>query len=162
MASRFLLLTALASVVALQSTIAFSAGQSVTSTSIGRFATEAFELPFQEQADLCSAQHPELKSAFTMAITELRKRYVSLLVQALETEQFATLLEAEVPQSLFLLNRQQSAMRRQVNTTIAQEACDKALGGYPDISDQLLSETIRILLRSMKSIIDASRAQGAK
>jgi hypothetical protein len=141
---------------------AFSASDSVTSTSIGRFALEAFDLPLQERVDLCSTLYPKLKPAITTATAELRGRYMSLLTQELETERFATLLKAEVPLGLFALYRGQSAMRRQVNTRITQQRCESAISEYAGASDQVLSSTIRVLLTSVKSRIDADKEQGAK
>jgi hypothetical protein len=162
MAIRSLFLIVFASAVSLQLTIARSADDPIAATSIGRFAIEAFDLPFQERVDLCSSQYPALKPALSTMIADLHTRYVALLVQELKTEQFASLVDAEVPQSLFALNRGQSAMRREVNTRTTEKRCKMMLAEYPGISDQILLGNMRLLLTSTKSTIDSRKTQSAK
>jgi hypothetical protein len=151
----------LATFVTLTATVARPADDPIAATSIGRFSIEAFALPVGEQVNLCSEKYPALQSALTAASAELRERYVAQLAEMLRTERFAPLLTAEVPNDLFQLNRQQSAMRRTVNTTISQERCERTLGEFTQMSDQLLQFTIGQLLSSTKSIIDrnASRSR---
>lgn len=72
---------------------------------------------------------------------------------------FEALLTAEVPDELVLLNRQQSAMRRNVNTTMAREHCEQTLAEFTQASDPLLDLALNQLLTSTKSIIDRRAAR---
>ncbi len=131
-----------------------AADDPTTSTPVGRFAMEAFLLSVQEGVDLCSATYPALQSDLTVASAELRKRYAALLAESLQSEEFSSLLEAEAPQELVILNRQQSALRRQVNTTTTQEKCERTIREFKAASDELLYSTIYQLLSVTKRMIE--------
>lgn len=150
----------IAVVIAFLTSVPLAASDPVAPTSVERFFIEAFHLSVQEQVDLCSGKYPALRPELVAASAELRNRYRALLTQALSTDAHSGLLEAEVPQDLFLLYRQQSALRRQVNTEASQERCERTIAEFRQMTDQLLQGTLHQMLSSLGSIIDrrASRS----
>jgi len=152
----------LALVLGLKLMTAFPADDAVLSSSMGRFAIEAFEQPVLEQVDLCTSHYPEIGPAFNTASAELRRRHRSLLSEALRSERFAALLSADVPQDLVLLYKQQSAMRRRVNTGTTRERCEQTLREFSGVTDQFLQGTIDQFLALTAESIRLNASSTAK
>lgn len=121
------------------------------SSSVGRFTLEALEGPVMEQVDLCSVHSPALQVAFSTASAELLRRHRAMVAEALGTERFAGLLRQEVPQDRFLLYRQQSAMRRKVNTSASLQKCERTLGEFTGMSDPFLRAMVEQFLVLVES-----------
>ena len=115
-------------------------------------------------AEMCALQHPTLKIAIDGATTNYRLRMSSILNALLETDDFRSLAEAQMPEDLIASAAASDALVRcnSSGITLTLDQCNEILSDLNTADEETLRFVLTQMLVATKGLIESRKLREKK